>query len=63
MAIIKVWVEEDCTACGVCEGICPEVFVVKDIATVKEGVKFSDYEAQIKDAADSCPVEVIKYSE
>jgi len=63
MAIIKVWVEEDCTACGVCEGICPEVFVVKDIATIIEGVNFSDYEAQIKDAVDSCPMEVIKFSE
>jgi ferredoxin len=63
MAITKVWVEEDCTACGVCADICPEVFEIKDIATIIEGVKFSDYEAQIKDAADSCPVEVIKFSE
>lgn len=47
MAIIKVWVEEDCTACGLCADICPEVFVLKDIATVLEGVRFSDYEAQI----------------
>jgi len=63
MAIIKVWVEEDCTACGLCADICPEVFVIKDIATVIEGVNYSDYESQIKDAADSCPVEVIKYTE
>ena len=63
MAITKVWIEEDCTACGACEDICPEVFLVKDIATIIEGVNFSDYEAQIKDAAESCPVEVIKYSE
>ena len=62
MAIKKVWVEADCTACGVCEGICPEVFLVKDIATVIEGVNYSDYEVQIKEAADSCPVEVIKFS-
>jgi ferredoxin len=62
MAIKKIWVEEDCTACGVCEGICPEVFLVKDIATVIEGVNYSDYELQIKEAADSCPVEVIKFS-
>jgi ferredoxin len=63
MAIIKVWVEEDCTTCGLCADICPEVFVIKDIATVIEGVKYSDYEGQIKEAADSCPVEVIKYTE
>ena len=63
MAITKVWVEEECTACGVCQEICPEVFLVKDIATIIEGVNYSDYEAQIKDAADNCPVEVIKFSE
>ena len=63
MAIKKVWVEEDCTACGLCEEICPEVFILKDIATVIEGVNYSDYEDKIKEAATSCPVEVIKYTE
>ncbi|MDP4282331.1 MAG: ferredoxin [Bacteroidota bacterium] len=63
MAIKKVWIEEGCTACGLCEDICPEVFVVKDLSTVIEGVNYSDYEQQIKEAADSCPVEVIKFSE
>ena len=63
MAIKKVWVEEDCTACGLCEEICPEVFLLKDIATVIEGVNYADYEDKIKEAAESCPVEVIKYSE
>ena len=28
MAIKSVWIEEDCIACGTCEGICPEVFQV-----------------------------------
>jgi len=63
MSIKKVWVEEDCTACGLCEDICPEVFKLEDIATVIEGVNFADYEAKIKEAAESCPVEVIKYEE
>ncbi len=63
MAIKKVWIEEDCTACGLCEDICPEVFKLEDIATVIEGVNLSDYEDKIKEAAESCPVEVIKYSE
>ena len=62
MAITKVWIEEDCTACGVCESICPEVFLIKDIATIIENINFSEYEAQIKDAVDNCPVEVIKFS-
>jgi len=63
MTIKKVWIEEGCTACGLCESICPEVFLVEDLATVVEGVNYADFEKQIKEAADSCPVEVIKYSE
>ena len=63
MAITKVWVEEDCSSCGVCEDICPEVFLLKDIATVIEGVNYSEYDAKIREAADGCPVEVIKFSE
>lgn len=63
MAVTKVWIEEGCTACGVCEDICPEVFKVEDEAIVIEGVNYSDYTDEIKEAADSCPVEVIKYSE
>jgi len=61
MAITKVWIEEDCTACGLCESICPEVFVVEGIATVIEGADFSKHEDKIIDAAESCPVDVIKY--
>lgn len=61
MVIKKVWIEEGCTACGLCEDICPEVFKVEDVANVIEGVNFDDYEEQIKEAAESCPVEVIKY--
>jgi len=61
MAIKKVWIEEDCTACGLCEDICPEVFVVEDVATVIEGADFSKHEDEIIDAAESCPFEVIKY--
>ncbi len=61
MAIKKVWIEEGCTACGVCEDICPEVFELQDEAVVKQGVDYSKYEDQIKEAAEECPVEVIKY--
>ncbi len=61
MAIKKVWIEEGCTACGLCESICPEVFVVEDEATVIEGADFGPHEDGIIEAAESCPVEVIKY--
>ena len=61
MTIKKIWIEEGCTACGLCEEICPEVFELKDLATVIEGVNYSDYEGQIMKASESCPVEVIKF--
>ncbi len=59
----KVWIEEGCTACGLCEEICPEVFKVEDLATVIEGVAYGNFEDQIKEAAESCPVEVIKFEQ
>lgn len=63
MKITKVWIEEGCTACGLCEDICFEVFKVESEATINEGVDFTEYEVQIQEAAESCPAEVIKYSE
>lgn len=63
MRIKKVWIEDGCTACGVCENICPEVFTVEDEAIVSTDVNFDEYSDQIKEAAESCPVEVIIYEE
>lgn len=63
MAIKRVWIEEGCTACGLCEDICPEVFeLTGDEAEVKEGVDLNNYEEQIREAAESCPVDVIFYA-
>lgn len=61
MAITKVWIEDGCTACGLCSDICPDVFRLEDEATVIKGVNFGNFEDKIKEAAESCPVEVIKY--
>lgn len=63
MDIKKVWMEEGCIACGACEIACPGVFRIEDIAYVNEGVDFPKFTEQIKEAAEGCPVEVIKYSE
>lgn len=63
MAIKKVWIEEGCTVCGMCEDLCPEVFEVDDEAIVKDGADFKNNEEGVKDAAESCPVEIIKYEE
>ncbi len=63
MAIKKVWIEEGCTACGLCEDISPDVFELDDEeAVVKRGVvDYSEFEEEINEAAESCPVEVIKF--
>jgi len=62
MAIKKVWIEEGCIVCGVCEASAPDVFELNDeTAIVKEGVNFNEYEDEIKEAAENCPVEIIKY--
>ncbi len=63
MAITKVWIEEGCTSCGLCEETCPEVFEMPDEAIVKEGADFSANEDCIKEAVEECPVEVIHYEE
>ena len=63
IAITRVWIEEGCISCGTSEDNCPEVFKVKEVATVIEGVNYSEFEEKIKIAAESCPVEVIKYDD
>ncbi|MCK9343717.1 MAG: hypothetical protein M0P33_07395 [Massilibacteroides sp.] len=39
------------------------MFRVEDIAYVNEGVDYPQFTDQIREAADGCPVEVIKFSE
>ena len=63
MAISRGWIEDGCISCGVAEGICPEVFKIVDSNSVIEGVDLSKFEAKIKEAAESCPVDVIMYEE
>jgi len=59
----NVWIEDGCIACGLSEGICPEVFQLKEHETLVQDVNFSEYQEKIKEAAAYCPVNVIKYSE
>ena len=63
MTITKVEIVDGCTACGLCEEICPEVFELQDEAVVKEDADLSKYGDEIREAAESCPVEVITYEE
>ena len=61
MAITKVWIEDGCTVCNLCEETCPEVFEVTDDACTVKEADYSAHEDEIKEAAEDCPVEVIKY--
>lgn len=66
MAINKVWLDEsedECTSCNLCEDTAPEVFEVPDKMEVKKGVDFEKYDAEIREAVESCPTEVIKFEE
>jgi ferredoxin len=65
MAIKKVWIEEGCIADGICNDICPEVFELDDAgeAYVVKDADLSENEEGIKDAAEQCPVEIIRFEE
>ena len=64
MAITKVWIEDGCTACALCQDTCPDVFETgEENTTIKEGADLAANEEVIKEAAENCPVEVIKFDE
>ena len=67
MPIKKVWIEEGCISCNLCEDLCPEVFEVPagETCHVKPDAapQYAELDAKIKEAAESCPVEVIKLQE
>lgn len=61
---MKAFVEEGCISCGLCVGTCPDVFGFGDdgFAHVIADVT-AENEDEVKQAAENCPVEVIKYEE
>jgi len=66
MAITRVWIEDGCTACGLCSDSCPDVFELDEDADTAKVIKGADLEANedaIKEAAEDCPETVIKYEE
>lgn len=61
---MEVKVNEDCSACGVCEDICPEVFELGDeIAEVKVNPVPPEFEDKVREAAEECPTESIVITE
>jgi len=65
MAITRVWLDEsenECSMCGACEAVCDAVFEVPEKVAIKSDADLAAHEAEIKEAADSCPVGVIAYA-
>ncbi len=56
---MKAKINEGCTACGLCEAICPAVFVINDEAEVKSDADVDGNIEAVKEAVDSCPVGII----
>ncbi len=58
--IMKVKIEDTCTACGLCVDTCSEVFEMgDDLAQVIVDVVPAEHEDAAQQAADECPVEAI----
>jgi ferredoxin len=61
-SVSKVWIEPGCIVCDACEGIFPEVFEVTDTTClIRPGAPLNDG-LRIQEAAEACPVEVIKFT-
>ncbi len=55
----KVWVDDECFACGACVDVCPEVFeIIGDLASVRPGAELNRDE-ELREAAEACPVAAI----
>jgi len=62
---MKATVSDDCTACGLCEETCPEVFRVGDAdkAQVIADPVPPEAEDACREAADGCPLDAILLQE
>ena len=60
--VAKVWIEPGCIVCNACEDIYKDVFEVKaDTCIIRPNAPLDDG-LRIQEAAEACPVEVIKYT-
>lgn len=60
--VTKVWIDPGCIVCNACEAIFPEVFeVTADTCVIRPDAPLNDG-LKVLEAADACPVEVIKFT-
>ncbi len=60
--VSKVWIEPGCIVCNACEDIYPEVFDVQASTCLIRPNAPLDNGLRIQEAAEACPVEVIKFT-
>jgi ferredoxin len=61
-AVAKVWIEPGCIVCNACEDIYKDVFeVLADTCIIRPNAPLDDG-LRIQEAAEACPVEVIKFT-
>lgn len=57
---MKVRIEDNCTACGLCVDTCPDVFSMGiEMAEIIVDTVPPEFEDAVQQAADECPVEAI----
>lgn len=61
LTIGQVWIDPGCIVCNACEEICPEVFDVQEETCIVKDDADLALVKDILDAAEACPVEVIKW--
>jgi len=65
----RAWIDEGCISCNLCEDLVPEVFSVPagETSHAKKGheklLRDPEIAERTREAADACPVEVIRIDE
>lgn len=62
---MKAFVDENvCISCGLCEGVCSDIFSLDTgVAVAKDEVVSADLEDSVREACDGCPVQAISIEE
>lgn len=59
---MKYFVNDSCIGCGLCNGICPEVFIMAEtgMAEAADQQVPAELEAAAQEAMEGCPVQAIE---
>lgn len=61
---MKAFVDENvCISCGLCEGVCPDVFSLDTGVAVATEEVAGEFEDAAREACEGCPVQAISIEE